>query len=107
MNFPVIYPRKSFIRKEYKLYQRRKNGKKLHNARMDTQKVFNTKNIQTERYTQLFPFYRLGILLFLSLFFTAFSLSLFIAPDTAATKKNTTRTTTNDETKEKFRTIFR
>lgn len=50
---------------------------------MDTQKeTFNAK----ARYIQLFPFYRLGILLFLSLFFTAFSLSLFIAPDTAPPK---------------------
>lgn len=40
------------------------------------------------RHKELFPFYRLGILLFLSLFFTAFSLSLFIAPNTAAPKKS-------------------
>lgn len=73
----------------------RKVGKKtqLHNARMDTQKLFyaDQKYEKRKRYTQLFPFYRLGILLFLSLFFTAFSLSLFIASDTAAPKKSITR----------------
>jgi hypothetical protein len=74
--------------KEYKLYQRKQS---YIMAEWTHKKLFNTKNIyENEKkkiHTELSPFYRLGILLFLSLFFTAFSLSLFIAPNTAAPKK--------------------
>lgn len=61
------------------------------------------KEKEKKRYKQLFPFYRLGILLFLSLFFTAFSLSLFIAPDTAAPKNNTESDNEEKKRKNHFR----